>query len=195
MAEKPLASMHDAAADNLRYIRTAMERAGAFTGVPGWGGVVMGVIGLTAAAVAWQQPTEWLWLLTWLAAAAASIVAGGVAVLWKIRSGGAFVFRPARQFALSFSPPLVVGALLTLALFRQGETALIAPVWLMLYGTGVITGGAFSIRIVPLMGLIFVALGAVALLSPVTWRDPLLAAGFGLLHIVFGAIIARRYGG
>jgi len=59
----------------------------------------------------------------------------------------------------------------------------------------VVTGGAFSVRIVPAMGFAFMALGTVALLGPMIWSDWLLMAGFGGLHVLFGAIIGARYGG
>jgi hypothetical protein len=96
---------------------------------------------------------------------------------------------------LSFSPPLIVGALLTVGLYETGAFRLIPGAWLLLYGTGVVTGGAFSVKIVPVMGLCFIGLGAVALFSSFAFGNWFMAAGFGGLQIAFGAMIARRFGG
>jgi hypothetical protein len=182
--------------DNLHFIRQTMERATAFTAVPGWGGVGMGVLGLAAAGFAETRLTPTEWLATWLAAAVLGLVLGGWAMAVKARRGGTAVFSySGRRFVFSYLPPLVVGALLTLALVRAGQTAALPGTWLLCYGTGVVTGGAFTVRVVPLKGLCFMALGAVALLGPPVWGNALMAAGFGALHIVFGLIIARRYGG
>lgn len=189
-------SLHALAADNLHYIRSTMERAGSFTAVPGWGGVVMGLVGLAAAAIAWQQADFRSWLITWLTAAGIAVAVGTAAIIIKSRAAGIpFLSRPARQFLLSFAPPMLAGALLTQVLYGSGSTAAIPGLWLLLYGAAVIAGGAFSVRVVPFMGLLFVLLGAVALFSPSELRDLFLGAGFGVLHVVFGVLIARRYGG
>jgi hypothetical protein len=184
------------AREHLRYIRDTLERAGSFTAVPGWGGVVAGLTALGAAAVAWNQQSPNSWLLVWLVEAALAAVIGVWAVAWKAKSAGVpLLSGPGRRFAFSFTPPLVVGALLTMLMWREGLVMILPGVWLMLYGTAVVTGGAFSIEIVPLMGLCFMVLGAVALFSPQAWGDAFMAAGFGGLHVVFGTLIARKYGG
>lgn len=184
------------AREQLRYIRDTIERAGSFTAVPGWGGVVVGLTALGAAAVAFRQPSATAWMAVWLAEGALAGVVGIWSVVWKAKSAGLpLLSGPGRRLALSFSPPIVVGALLTVVLWKEGIVAILPGVWLVLYGTAVITGGAFSIEIVPLMGLCFLVLGAVALFSPAAWGDLFMAAGFGLLHIIFGALIAWRYGG
>jgi hypothetical protein len=182
--------------DNLRFIRQTMERATAFTAVPGWGGVGMGVLALLAARIAETRRTPDEWLATWLVTAVAALTLGGWTMARKARRAGTAVFSySGRRFVLSYVPPLAVGALLTGALVRAGQLQALPGTWLLLYGTGVVTGGAFSVRVVPLMGLCFMALGAVALFGPLAWGNALMAAGFGLLQIIFGVIIARRYGG
>jgi hypothetical protein len=90
---------------------------------------------------------------------------------------------------------MFVGALLTIFLFRAGFIAAIPGMWLLLYGTAVVAGGAFSVRVVPLMGFCFMVIGTVALFSPPSWADALMGAGFGGLHVGFGIWIARRHGG
>lgn len=191
-APQPLA---DKALDNLRYIRATMERAGSFTAVPGWGQVAVGSTALVAAVVAARQQSTLNWLVVWLAEAILALAIGGWTMVRKARAvNDSLLSGPGRRFGLSFLPPLVVGGLLTVALYFDGALQLLPAVWLLLYGTGVVTGGAFSVRVVPVMGLGFLVLGTVALLSPAlgNW---LLAAGFGGLHILFGFWIARRYGG
>jgi hypothetical protein len=189
-------ALHARAMDNLSFIRETMERATAFTAVPGWGGVGMGVLALVAAAIAHTRLTRDEWLITWLGTAVLGLTLGCWAMTVKARRAGTQVFSySGRRFVLSYLPPLAVGALLTAALVRAGALWALPGTWLLLYGTGVVTGGAFSVRVVPLMGLCFMALGALALFAPPSWGTLLMAMGFGGLHIVFGFVIARRYGG
>jgi hypothetical protein len=189
-------ALDDHARDNLRFIRETMERASSFTAVSGWGGVAMGITALGAAAVAARQPSSLSWLVTWLAEAVIGLSIALFTTSTKARRANlSMLSGPGRKFVLSLAPPLAVGALLTLILYRAELLWAIPGVWLLLYGTGVVTGGAFSVRIVPLMGLCFMVLGTVALFSPINWGNIFLAAGFGGLHIIFGTVIARNYGG
>ena len=184
------------AADHLRYIRETMESAAEFTAVPGWGGIAMGITALAAAFFASRQTTPRAWLAVWLVEAFVAVSIAAPAAATKAHRANSRLFSgPGRKFLLSFAPPIVVGGLLTLILFHAGVAAAIPGVWLLLYGTAVVTGGAFSVRVVPVMGLCLMALGAAALFAPAAWGDAFMAVGFGMLQIFFGAWIAKYYGG
>lgn len=184
------------AADHLRYIRETMESAAEFTAVPGWGGLAMGITALAAAGFAARQTTARHWLMVWLAEVFVAVAIAAPAAATKARRANSSLFSgPGRKFALSFVPPIIVGGLLTLALFQQGAVTALPGVWLLLYGTAVVTGGAFSVRAVPIMGLCLMALGGAALFAPAAWGNWFMAAGFGVVQIIFGVWIALRYGG
>ena len=89
-----------------------MERSSAFTAVPGAGGVVTGLIGLSAAVVSARQPTADRWLGTWLLAAIVAVVVELVAMARKARRAGLpLTGRNARRFALGIAAPLMAGAI------------------------------------------------------------------------------------
>jgi hypothetical protein len=158
-------ALSDRAIENLSFIRRTMEASGTFTAVSGLGTAVL------------------------------SSVVGGYAIVRKARRRQESALSgPGRKFLLNFMPAVIAGAALTGALAGAGLMALLPGMWLLLYGTGVVTGGAFSVRVVPAMGLAFMALGIAALAVP-TWGQTLMVVGFGGLHLAFGAIIAWRYGG
>ena len=189
-------ALHDRAMDNLRYIRETMELATAFTGISGWGEIAIGVTALIASAIAAQQATFNSWLAVWIAEGLISLLIAGWSMDRKARAiemplGSG----PGRKAVFSLTPPLIAGGLLTIMLVKAGETSAIPGVWLLLYGTGVITGGMYSVRVVPIMGICLMALGALSLFSPPAYANWFMAAGFGGLHVVFGAIIVRKYGG
>ena len=192
----PTPALHLRALDHLRFIRETMEGAAFFTAVSGLGEIAVGVTAVGAAWLAARQSTPGAWIAVWLLDALIGALLSIGAIVWKARRRDiSLVSGPVRRFALGLLPPFLAGGMLTAVLFSQGSYAVLPGLWLLLYGTGVVTGGAYSVRIVPVMGLAFMALGALALIAPPAWGDAFLAAGFGGLHILFGAVIAWRHGG
>lgn len=189
-------NLSDRAIDNLRFIRETMERSTHFTAVPGYGGILMGVTAVAAAYIANQQVYLVNALRVWLAEAALAFLIGLLAMWQKTKiSGGSLFSAPARKFAFGFAPPLIAGVIIVLGLWSYGHYHVMAPVCIVCYGVAVICGGSFSVPVVPVMGWCFLALGAVAFAMPSNYGDLMMAASFGVLHIIFGAVIARRYGG
>lgn len=186
----------DRAIDNVRFIREMMERSSSFTAVPGYGGMLMGATAVVAAYIASQQVYLRDWLIVWLTEACLAAAIGILAMWQKSRiAGESLMSAPARKFAFGFAAPLISGIVITLGLWRNERYELMAPVWMLSYGAAVVTGGAFSVRAVPVMGWLFIAFGAVSFVLPAVYSNYAMLASFGILHIVFGAIIARRYGG
>ena len=189
-------ALHDRAMDNLRYIRETMQRSASFTHVSGIGGVLMGLIAIAAALAASGASGPSMWVGTWLAAAAAALSAQTLAMIRKSAAAGEELLTgPGRKFAWNLIPPLVVGAVLTVVFVRAELIDQLPGAWLLLYGTGIVTGGSYSVRPVPLMGAAFMGLGTIAFFAPATWGNAFMAAGFGGLHILFGIVIWRRHGG
>ena len=196
MKKSNVVSINERAFENLRYIRETMERAGSFTAVPGWGGILMGISALLTALISSRLPSYDLWMASWLGEAVLALAIGSWAMMQKARAVQSTVlYGPGRKFALSLCPAMIAGGILTVVLYRSALFGLMPGVWLLHYGAAVVTGGAFSVNVVPIMGVCFMLLGAIALFSPFGWANWFMAAGFGGLQIIFGIVIARRYGG
>ncbi|MEX2180436.1 MAG: hypothetical protein WD771_00190 [Gemmatimonadaceae bacterium] len=199
-------ALSDRAIADLSFIRKTMEGAASFTDVSGRGLVAAGLTALLAAAWAHRQPSGARWLAVWIVAAAVAAIVSAAMMRHKMlrrQANAPMLSVPARKFFLGFWPAIVAGAVLTAALVEpamlqaadHAAFGTIAGLWILLYGVGVITAGAFSVRAVPLMGVLFLLLGSVALFTPGLDADLWLAGGFGAIHIVSGVVIARRHGG
>jgi hypothetical protein len=189
-------SLQEHAAENLRFIRDTMSRATPFTAVPGWGGALMGATALLTAAVAGPPREGPGWLGLWIGDAVLAAAIGLAAFVRKAsRSQVPLTSSATRRFVLAFLPGIAAGIVLTIVMARGGWQTRLPGCWLLLYGAAVASGGALSITAVPLMGAAFMGLGAAAFVAPTAWGHYFMAAGFGLLQIVVGLIIARRYGG
>src|SRR5437867_9226989 len=196
MKTAKVVSINQRAIEDIKYIRQTMERAGSFAAVPGWGGILIGVSALLTALISSRLPSKDLWFASWLGEALLAVGIGGWAMAQKAKAAqSTLLYGPGRKFALNLCPAMIAGAIVTLVLYQYGLFGIMPGVWLLLYGVAVVTGGAFSVNIVPIMGLCFMAIGTIALFSPFEWANWFMAAGFGALHMAFGAVIAGRYGG
>jgi hypothetical protein len=193
---RPAVTPEPAALEHLEAIRRTMERSTKFTAVSGWGYCAMGATALVAALIAIRQSTTEAWLAVWLAEALVAVTLALVAMHWKAtRLGTPILSVPGRRLFVGLLPALFAGGVMTVALIKVGDPRQIPGVWLLLYGVAVMQAGAFSVRTIPVMGAVFVLAGAIALQLPWWWANVMLAVGFGLIHIAFGAYIARRHGG
>jgi hypothetical protein len=189
-------SFGEHAEESLLFIRRTMERSSTFTAVPGLGGAGMGAIGVAAAVLAASQSSAERGLIVWVSAAVVAFGVGVTAMLRKAtRIGAPLAGAVGRRFAMSLSAPLIAGAALTWGVWMHDGWALMPAVWLLLYGTGLLTGGLFSVAPVRLLGVAFMVLGVAALATPATWGNLWLGIGFGGLQLAFGLHIARRHGG
>ncbi|PKL76653.1 MAG: hypothetical protein CVV27_09165 [Candidatus Melainabacteria bacterium HGW-Melainabacteria-1] len=195
-ADSEPVSLPDRAMENLLFIRQTMERATAYTGISGTGLMLVGVSALIAAWAAAQQQLTAHWILIWLTEAVVSILISMLMMAKKSRRLQLPMWsETGRRFFFSFMPPMLAMALLTAVLYQHSFSELIPGLWLLLYGAAVVAGGTYSVQIVPVMGLSFMLLGTICLIGPLSWSTPLLALGFGGLHLLFGMWIARKYGG
>ena len=189
-------SLHGRAMDNLEFIRDAMERSTEFTAVPGYGGVLMGVTAIGASVIAAFQDTGLMWTVAWIIEAFLAVSVGTMMMWQKSKYNQTPLnSEPAKKFARGFAPAIISAVILTILLGLSGLFQFLPTVWLALYGTAVVSGGAYSVKIVQVKGWVFIALGAFSVLVPAVYGNWLMGFGFGILNIVFGLIIAKRHGG
>jgi len=179
----------------LTYIRASIESSSSLA-VPGMAGIVMGSIGLLAAALASIPAFAARWLEIWLLAAVAALLLGGALMARQAAQHGQTRYLgPARRFLLCLCPALLAGAALTSVMWQAGTTQLIPGTWLMLYGCAVLSAStvtaAVTMRLIATMGALFVLLGLLAFQLPLTSNALVLGAGFGVLHILFGILMGR----
>jgi hypothetical protein len=180
----------------LRYIRDTMESAQGFTSVSGRGCLVMGGIALLAASIATIPQFSDAWLMIWVTGALLAVGLNLPLMSAKARAqGSSLQHQVARRFFLTLTPPIVVAAVLTVALSGATGREIIVGIWLLSYGAALATSGVFSIVPVTLAGIAFMGLGAITVFLPPGWALPMLALGFGLFHLALGCIIVRRFGG
>jgi hypothetical protein len=196
--------LHNEAANNLRYIRSAMQKAEQISTVSGLGGMLMGAVALGGAVTASLGDDLRDQLMAWtLTALPAFAVGAGLSVTKALHYERDLLNDPARRFLWCLTPNLAIGALLTTILWNTEHIELLPGIWLLLYGAGVLAAGTYAVRPVRNMGACFVVLGTFTALLPGwsaealpgQWANACLAAGFGGLHITFGWQVYKHHGG
>ena len=202
----------DSGLRDIAEIRSIMERSTKFLSLSGFAGIGAGVVALMGAWAAWEMFTADNVALTYTATVAdlqpdtrISLVLLGVVVLALALVIAWFFSRRViqrhaepvngtvmRQLVLSFAVPILVGAIMTLLLFYHGPLWPVVPSMLLFYGLGLFSAGSFTFGEVRTLGMIEILLGLAAALLPEVglyfW-----AAGFGVLHIVYGLVFFRKY--
>jgi hypothetical protein len=197
LAKKPVESgtntvaMDAHAQATLRYIRSSMDAA-ALVATPGSAGIVIGLVGVLAALLA-AGPWRAHWLTVWIASAPLAGLLGATVMVRQQRLQGRTLFgASARRFALCLAPPLVAGAVLTVADLSDGSFRVVAGTWLLLYGCAAMAASVMTSRLVGWLGGLFLLFGIAALLLPMSAHNLILGVGFGGLHLVFGAYLVGR---
>ncbi len=179
----------------LAFIRTSIESSGSMA-VPGMAGILMGIVGIAATIAASLPRGAPHWLEIWLVAAIAALLLGGAAMARNsARQGHARYLGPVRKFLLCLCPALFAGAAITSVLWIAGTIDLIPGVWLLLYGCAVLSASTVTVartmRLLGIMGVLFMLLGLLAFTTPAGVHTLILGAGFGALHTIFGILIGR----
>jgi hypothetical protein len=202
----------DEAQARMQEIQRIMERATLFTLLPGTPAVIGGLLVLAGCTVSYGMlrsldfgdlvylpfGSQAAFCVMWFAIGVAGVL---LEVILTTRAAArqqlAPTDRPIRVAAFSLTPSVVVAMVLTLKFLiplepKAEEIQYIVPIWMMLYGTGVYTAGLFSVRPPRVLGLMFIALGVVALLCFPQYGVVAAVLSFGLLHIVFGLYILQK---
>lgn len=108
------------------------------------------------------------------------------------RSNTRFWSPAAAKLVLHFSIPMVMGGIFVLALLYRSNFGLIAPSCLIFYGLAVVNASHYTYSDVRALGIALLITGSIALFFP-GWGLYLWALGFGVLHIIYGAIMYFKY--
>lgn len=190
----------------IKEIRKMMEESSRFLSLSGLSGILVGIYALLGALLAnsiiyTNQLLGWLWDenivpdLLLLAAIVLGISLVTVILLtWrKARKGGKKIWNPgSRLMLLNLAIPLIAGGIFILIFTLRGNYEIAAPGCLIFYGMALINAAKFTRQEIFYMGLIQISLGILATLFPslglLFW-----AIGFGLIHIIYGALMYARY--
>ncbi len=196
--------------DTLQEIRHIMRRSTVFLSLSGWSGVAAGLISLVAAYVAnilvsahtesdqvlYDPPSELVKLLIILALITFLLVLGVVYVLTRKQASkdNTGVWDPAaKKMMAALFIPIFAGAVFIFGLIHHKAFQLAVPSSLVFYGLGLISASKYTYTDIKYVGLANIVLGLICMFLP-EYGLYFWAAGFGLLHIIYGILMFKRNG-
>lgn len=188
--------------EDLKHIRSMMERSTKFLSLSGLSGISAGIVATIGAYIANLMIekkfsiSEDLTLDLFLLALTIIFLASSLGFyfsLRKARKSNSKLWMPATlQIFKDFSIPMIVGGLLCLIMIYQQASAFIAPLMLIFYGLALIYAGTHTYGDIKVFGACEIILG---LLAAIFICNGLLfwTIGFGVLHIVYGTVMYWKY--
>lgn len=203
----------------LQDIRSMMEKSSRFISLSGFSGIAAGICALIGAWVSYDYVYGYkdymisyprngyganasfsldllfhTWLF-WIAAATfiAAFISAFIFTWIKSRKDGVPVWgKTAQRLLIHVSVPLIVGGLFLLKLLHFGTFGLVAPGCLIFYGLALLNGSKFTLSEIKYLGYGQLALGIINL-QFTGYGLYFWAAGFGILHILYGGIMWYKY--
>ncbi|MDR2947908.1 MAG: hypothetical protein LBV71_01740 [Prevotella sp.] len=194
--------MMDANLDDIKHIRSMMERSSKFLSISGMSGVLAGTFAIIGAILAhfvlegklsFTHSLLYDLILIAVVVLVSAISVGLAFSVRKARKSNSKLWMPVTlQIAKDFSVPLVVGGLLCIILITKNISFMVAPCMLIFYGLGLIAAGSRTFRDVKILGACEIVLGLAA--AVVVGYDLIFwGVGFGVLHVVYGILIYYKY--
>ena len=176
------------AEQTLSAIRTLMERGTQYRNLSGYAGIAAGLTTLAGSALRLGYHTPFT--LTWMAVLlAACAFATFFTAQMAHENGEPFWTRQARTVVLALTPALVATLIITAVLIRAGQAAILPGVWMLLWGVGALAMSFFTPRVISLLGMTFMAAGAVVLFLPPLPDWLTMGATFGAVHLAYGVVL------
>jgi hypothetical protein len=202
---------------NLSEIRSLMERSSRFISLSGLSGVAAGVFAILGAAAAYyylgahsfksdayyeyartstgEINTEFytFFFIDAMTVLVLSIITGSVLTIRKAKKRGQPTWdATAKRLLINILIPLITGGLFCLVLLYHDLVGLIAPATLIFYGLSLINASKYTLDDIRYLGICEIGLGLIASIY-VTHGLLFWAAGFGLLHIIYGLVMYNKY--
>lgn len=205
----------DQSLETLQDIKRMMERSSRFISLSGLSGVSAGICALAGAWIAHTlivtynhkngiisrffhpktDENDLKWKLIELAAAVLiAALAASTLMTWRKARINQLPFwdHTSRRLAINMLIPLAAGGFFVLGLLYRSDWEYVAPSCLIFYGLALVNASKYTLTDIRYLGLLEIVLGCVCMYYP---HDGLYfwAAGFGLLHIIYGLIMWWKY--